>query len=57
MGAENRKIPLATKPCEKCGAEAQEVIHAERKIRRGWYCPACRHFDKAIFRETKTDVQ
>ena len=43
--------PLKTRPCEQCGAPAMEVIHAEKQIRKGWYCPLCQHFTRAIFRE------
>jgi len=39
--------------CPKCKAPAKEVINAEQNIRRGWYCTACQHFEKAILREIK----
>ena len=41
--------------CGCCGAQAEEVIHAEARIRRGWYCPACKEFTKAILRERLLD--
>lgn len=41
---------LATKPCQ-CGGTMTEVIHAEKKTRKGWYCPQCHQFDKAVLRE------
>lgn len=37
-------------PCA-CGGKMFEVIHAEVKTRRGWYCPQCKGFVKAIGRE------
>ncbi len=44
---------LKTITCPKCGEKAKEVIHAEKNIRRGWYCTKCQHFEKALFRERK----
>ena len=43
------------KDCPKCGQPAKEVIHAEQQRRKGWYCPACQHFDPAIGRERLLD--
>ena len=40
-------------PCPKCNETAKEVIHAEKKIRKGWYCERCKHFETAIHRERK----
>lgn len=37
-------------PCA-CGSKMWEVIHAEAKTRKGWYCPQCKGFVKAIGRE------
>jgi hypothetical protein len=34
-----------------CGGTMAEVIHAEEKTRKGWYCSQCRAFTKAIGRE------
>ena len=42
-----------SKPCEKCGATAQPVRTAEGLKLVGFYCPACRHYDKAIGREKR----
>ena len=44
---------LATTFCPKCGKLAKEVIHAGNNTRKGWYCPDCKHFEKAIGRERK----
>ena len=30
--------------CPKCRNKATEVIHAETKVRKGWYCPKCGYF-------------
>lgn len=50
---------LDEKICEKCGAAAVQVIkyvEAEgqrpKPVRAGWYCPECKHWEKAILRET-----
>jgi len=40
--------------CPKCGKQAQEVINAEQKVRKGWYCKHCKHFERAIQRERLT---
>lgn len=45
---------LSTRPCP-CGALATEVIHAEQKCRRGWYCGECQEFEPAIGRERVTE--
>jgi hypothetical protein len=37
--------------CPKCGGPAEEIIYAEKNIRKGWYCKPCKFFIKAIFRE------
>jgi rubredoxin len=37
--------------CPSCGGPAVEVIYAQQKLRRGWYCPQCGHFEKALRRE------
>ena len=42
---------LTTVPCSKCQQKAVEVIYAAERLRRGWYCPACRNFMPAIRRE------
>jgi len=49
----SRKDKMATIACPKCNKEAQEVIHAEKKLRKGWWCPSCNHFEEAILRERK----
>lgn len=41
---------LTTRPC-RCGGTMRQVIYAERKTRRGWYCPNCKAFERAIGRE------
>lgn len=41
---------LSTKPCT-CGYTMREVIYAQGKRRVGWYCAACKTFDKAVGRE------
>lgn len=41
---------LTTYDCP-CGQKAREVIWAEKKIRRGWYCRHCGNFIKALARE------
>jgi hypothetical protein len=45
---------LTTKPC-MCGNTMKEVIHAQNKIRRGWYCTTCQKFEQSIGRERKLD--
>jgi len=52
---------MQSKPC-KCGGTAEEVIGFDHKpegglipVRRGWYCPSCHAWEKAILRETKVD--
>lgn len=42
---------LKTLNCQSCGKTAEQVIDAENRIRLGWYCPICKHFQKAILRE------
>jgi Zn finger protein HypA/HybF involved in hydrogenase expression len=42
-----------TKTCERCGATAEAVRKAESLKLVGFYCPTCRHYDKAIGRERK----
>tara|TARA_R110002060_G_scaffold71518_1_gene80145 strand:+ start:975 stop:1136 length:162 start_codon:yes stop_codon:yes gene_type:complete len=44
---------LSTNTCPQCKKQSEEVLNMEEKIRVGWYCPSCRHFEKAILRETK----
>ena len=44
------KTALRAIPCA-CGGKMFEVIHAEAKTRRGWYCSQCKGFVKAIGRE------
>lgn len=39
--------------CPKCGQVAQQVIHAETSVRKGWYCAHCHHFEPAILRERR----
>ena len=46
---------MTTKPCPKCGHKAVEVINAGENVRKGWYCPHCKHFDPAIGRERVVD--
>ena len=42
--------------CPCCSShKAREVIHAEKMIRKGWYCSRCKHFDSAIGRERLVD--
>ena len=43
--------------CSVCGHKATQVIYAERRVRKGWYCPACRHFTPAVLRERKIQEQ
>ena len=47
----NMKLELSENPCEKCGAQAEEVINTEENLRVGWYCLKCHNFEKAIARE------
>jgi len=42
---------LAAIYCPKCGHQADECIHAEARVRNGWYCRTCGHFTPAIVRE------
>jgi len=49
----SRNDEMSTIACPKCRKEAQEVINAEQRIRKGWWCPACNHFENAIHRERK----
>jgi len=44
---------LTTNTCPQCKKKSEEVLNMEKKTRVGWYCPGCRHFEKAILRETK----
>ena len=51
---------LTTKRCA-CGEKKTQVIGYDESeegelvpIRRGWYCVACRHWERAILRERKT---
>lgn len=37
--------------CPKCGDKAGQVVHMETKVRRGWYCGTCLHFEPAVNRE------
>lgn len=46
---------METIPCPKCGYKATQVINAEAKVRKGWYCPRCKHFERAIARERKIE--
>ena len=43
--------------CPKCGKPAKEVVYMKKKVRRGWYCGHCRHFEKAIGRESKYEQE
>lgn len=50
-------MPLKTHPlshtvCPKCEGLIPEVIYAEKGIRRGWWCHRCKHFERAIWRES-----
>jgi|GEM_PF-2676917 len=42
---------LTRNRCGSCSAVAVEVIHAEKNVRRGWYCSQCKKFTPAIGRE------
>jgi predicted RNA-binding Zn-ribbon protein involved in translation (DUF1610 family) len=42
-----------TKTCEQCGAIAEPVRKAENLRLVGFYCPECKHYDKAVGRERK----
>jgi hypothetical protein len=37
--------------CGSCSSVSVEVIHAEKNVRRGWYCSQCKKFTPAIGRE------
>jgi hypothetical protein len=50
MKKENEMSHIA---CPKCAAKAEEIIHAEKNKRVGWWCRVCDHFEKTIFRERK----
>tara|TARA_R110000744_G_scaffold341421_1_gene446668 strand:+ start:649 stop:798 length:150 start_codon:yes stop_codon:yes gene_type:complete len=40
--------------CERCGKKtAEEVIDYVEKLRKGWYCPNCYHWENSIARERK----
>jgi hypothetical protein len=41
--------------CPQCAGKAAQVIYAERRVRKGWYCPACRHFTPAVLRERRIE--
>lgn len=41
--------------CPACGHQAQQAVYASQRLRRGWYCSKCRHFEPAIGRERKMD--
>ena len=49
MRQDSLKIKQCVNP--QCKAASREVIYAEKKIRRGWYCQHCGTFDAAIGRE------
>jgi hypothetical protein len=40
----------------KCGEMAGQIIDVERRVRVGWYCSECEHFEKAIGRERSWDI-
>jgi|GEM_PF-6091287 len=44
---------LTTNTCPQCKEKSEEVLNMETRKRVGWYCRSCRHFEKAILRETK----
>jgi len=44
---------LTLNTCPKFKQKSEQVINTEKHLRVGWYCPKCRHFEKAILRETK----
>jgi hypothetical protein len=56
MGRPTNNVDMSVTNCAKCAAVATDVINAERKIRRGWYCAACGHMTPAIGRERKLEV-
>jgi len=41
---------LKYQPCPN-GHWAEAVIHAERRMRRGYWCPTCNHWQSAIWRQ------
>lgn len=42
---------LAVRPCDGCGGTMEEVVYAQEGVRRGWYCPVCGEFVRAVWRE------
>ena len=42
---------LSTNTCPKCKAPSEQVLNMETRLRVGWYCLKCHHFEKAILRE------
>ena len=48
---------LTMNVCPNCKKKSEQVINAEKHLRVGWYCPACRYFEKAILRETKWRIE
>ena len=54
---------IEPKVCQ-CGSQMQEVLNYEERpfteglvpIRKGWYCPHCQHWHKAILRESVVAV-
>ena len=44
---------LTTNTCPQCKEKSEEVLNMETRKRVGWYCRSCRHFEKAILRDTK----
>lgn len=48
-----KETEMSRIPCPKCAKQAEEVINAEKKVRVGWWCTVCNHFEQAIYRERK----
>ena len=51
-------MEASKKKCEKCGKDADPIFHmADGATLKGWFCPYCGHFDKAIQRERNMEME
>lgn len=45
---------IALMICDPCNTQMEEVFTAQENFKlKGWMCPSCYHFEKAIGRERK----
>jgi hypothetical protein len=49
---------IAIMMCDDCDVQMQEVFTASENFRlKGWVCPSCLHFAKAIGRERQLTIE